>query len=378
MRKPQWLANLPALAALIAVNTFAVIGQWSWAYQSLGHDMVIAVGFAITLESISLYLTAMANAAMLANDKAGPLRLAAYGVGLLVGVMNYNAHSSDWSPNAMAIAFGILSMMSPILWGIWARRQHRDQLRAAGLIDPRTVKVPTTLWVLYPSYAFKILRLGVRQGENRLPELRAQLAEMTALQGLSAPDAVRYAFGALDSYNTYQARVWLNQRGVHVDQAALDAASAGRPPAVAPSAQSPALPVPVSPAPARAAIAAATPTVETAPAPGLASDVDASEYHRIQLASLASKRDQVRYAWSVLGEVNVPKAIRFLSAHGVTVSKSDAYALAKDAKTGTPDALNTPSGEYPAVPGQVLPFPTPTTNSTPHNGRHIATATARA
>lgn len=324
LRTPRGIERrIATVAALVGVNAFAIVGQASWAYQNLGHSWALAGAFAAVLESISIYLASMATAALLANDRAGGLRVAAYAAGLLIGAMNYAAHAPDWQPNAMAIAFGTLSTLSPWLWSIQARRQHRDQLAAAGLIDPRTVKIPLMLWTLYPVRALRMLRLAVLVGENRPGVVRQMYAERTALRSLDGPEAVRYAFGQLATYDTHLARVWLQQRGKLVTTTDLTAATGSRPPA-------PRTPrsAPVSPEAAATPAAPAAVTADAAEA-ALRADLDAAQ----------TNRDRIRIALHAIGEPSAPRARQWLLERGHRVGKSESYAVLREA-----------TGEHPTVP----------------------------
>lgn len=310
-----------AIAALVGVNIVGVSGQAMWAYASLGHAWPLALGFAAVLESVALYLTSQASAAMLANDRTGSLRLAAYAFGILTGAMNYAAHCGPhYSPTALAIAFGILSALSPWLWAIQSRRTHRDELSRSGLIDPRTVHIPGALWMLYPGRAFGLLRLGVSQGINHLPTLRKMIAERNTLGALAPVDQVMYAFGAV-GFDQHTARVWLAERGVTVDQATLDTATAGRPRSPMPAS------MPVSPAPA-----------------GLIESP--TETHRRMLDSMPRKREKIAYAYRVNGHYGQAEARAFLSTFGITAAPSE-YGEVIKKETG---ALTADSGSYPTVP----------------------------
>jgi len=56
---------------------------------------------------------------------------------------------------------------------------------------------------------------------------------------MSTVEALRFAFDAIDTTNTRQARVWLSARGVQVTQADIDRAVAPRPTPVAPVSPTP-------------------------------------------------------------------------------------------------------------------------------------------
>jgi len=164
------LRNLPRNAALLVplllVNGVAVYGQSGWAYENLHlGGWIVAIGFALAVESIGVYLSAEAHAAKMAGHSAGMLQLGAYGVGLLSGALNY-AHFAGANLRAtpLAMAFAALSALSPILWGIRSRSMNRERLYAAGLIDPRAVKFSRLRWILFPARTFRAFRYAVWNG----------------------------------------------------------------------------------------------------------------------------------------------------------------------------------------------------------------------
>jgi hypothetical protein len=134
---------------LILVNAAAVYGQVQWATVNLTHGSIaLAVVFALTVESIAVYLAYEAHAALLAGDASFRLRAASYLAAGLVGVLNYSHFAGPGlHPTAAALAFGGLSSISPWLWSIRSRSLRRDQLRAAGLIDPRSAHFAAAKWV---------------------------------------------------------------------------------------------------------------------------------------------------------------------------------------------------------------------------------------
>src|SRR5215831_115885 len=87
-RRPRthraWLAAVP----IIAVNYVAFRGQLRYwdAFLVPGDALLVSA----TLESIAVYLAWQAHLAQLADDSALRLRLAAYGMALLIGVLNYS------------------------------------------------------------------------------------------------------------------------------------------------------------------------------------------------------------------------------------------------------------------------------------------------
>lgn len=150
---------------LLLVNTAAIYGQAGWAYDHLGHGRAIAVLFAAAVESIGVYLAAEAHAALMAGDASARLRLGSYLVGILVGSLNY-AHFADagYHPNPLAITFGLLSSISPMLWSIRSRSMNRDRLRELGQVDPRAVRFSILRWALFPVRTGSAFRAAVWAG----------------------------------------------------------------------------------------------------------------------------------------------------------------------------------------------------------------------
>jgi hypothetical protein len=357
------------VVALVLVNVFGTLGQYQWAFQALGHSRLIAAGFAATLESVSLFLTAEASKALLADVRSGTLRIGAYAVGLLVGCLNYVAHAGPhWRPTATGIAFGALSALSPVLWAIHSRSQHRIALQAKGLVDPRAVKFPLLLWALAPVGTFRMFRLAVIGGTNEPATVRAMYAERTALTRLGPADAIRYAFGQLGTADPHTARIWCQARGVYVDQLAIDEVTGGRSlmiDSLPMHASLDSLPMHASPAPAKRprvqvptpvpavvaepVVKAGEPAVEAAELVKMPTGAESVD-HRAQLATCQTKRDAVRYAFSQIGEVKPTEAIRWLAQFDVRVSRSDAYDVAKTATEELPVVSH--NGRAPALATQ--------------------------
>ena len=159
-----WRRNTALVVPLVLVNAFAMYGQGQWALVHIASGLAIAGAFAVALESIAVYLAYEAHAALMAGDAALRLRLASYAAGMLVGGLNYEVHAPDWAPNPAAVTFAAMSAVSPWLWSIRSRSMHRDQLRSAGLIDPRSVRFSAARWLLYPVRTFRAFRRAVWVG----------------------------------------------------------------------------------------------------------------------------------------------------------------------------------------------------------------------
>jgi hypothetical protein len=152
---------------ILLVNGFAVYGQAVWAVGHLPGGWPVAWLFAAALESVGIYLAVEAHAALMAGDAALGRRLASYAVAGLVGFLNWlHWAGPGGQPTVRAAVFAGFSAVSPWLWAIRSRSLRRSQLRAAGLIDPRTVRFAAARWLLYPVRTFRAFRLAVWEAEQ--------------------------------------------------------------------------------------------------------------------------------------------------------------------------------------------------------------------
>lgn len=118
------------MAVLLLVNGAAVWGQAGWAlehivpaeWEKLEHGgtmaLALALGFALAIEMIGVFLALSADHAEDRDIPAGGIRLGSYVMGLVSGLLN----ASHWGwVTAAAVAFSLLSTISPFLWGIHSR-----------------------------------------------------------------------------------------------------------------------------------------------------------------------------------------------------------------------------------------------------------------
>lgn len=154
--------KLTLVLPLLFVNGFAVVGQAGFAHDRLHWQLLAAAGFAATLESIALYIGYHAHAALMAGDSATKLRLASYSVGAVIGGINYEHYAGPHgNPTAMAVIFGLLSLISPWLWAMHGRYKNRRRLEQLGLIDERAPHFSAAKWLHFPIQTFGALRYGI-------------------------------------------------------------------------------------------------------------------------------------------------------------------------------------------------------------------------
>ncbi|GAA1593540.1 hypothetical protein GCM10009678_89700 [Actinomadura kijaniata] len=157
--------RLVLVAPILLVNALAVGGQIGFATERLHWNLAQALVFAGALESVAIYIQWHAHEARLAGDAVARLTAASYGVALLVSGINYEHYTEHWQvPNTKAVTFGLMSLLSPWLWGMHSRRQHRDRLREAGLVDRRTAHFSGARWLHFPFRTLGALRWAVAHG----------------------------------------------------------------------------------------------------------------------------------------------------------------------------------------------------------------------
>lgn len=166
MKSNKRLLLIAAIPILI-VNLIATSGQWLYIRYNWDWPLIPSIGAAIAIESIAVYLAYMHHESLMAEDAAYGLRLGSIGMGVLAGLMNYTHYSPHWDPTSKGIILGTLSASSPVLWNIYSKRVSRDDLKAKGLIEPRSVKLGLLKYMLFPRSSFGVFRMAVWNGENR-------------------------------------------------------------------------------------------------------------------------------------------------------------------------------------------------------------------
>jgi hypothetical protein len=138
-------ARVRLLVPLLIVNGAAVYGQIAYAFDEIappgwdfGLRVALSVLFAAAVESIAVYVGWHAHDALLskATATAARLRRASYLIAAAVAAINYAHFAGEhMAPTAAAVAFGLLSLLSPWLWGLHTRRAQHVQLRDEGAVD---------------------------------------------------------------------------------------------------------------------------------------------------------------------------------------------------------------------------------------------------
>jgi uncharacterized protein DUF2637 len=151
---------------IVICNLIAFTGQLSFIRDHMAWPLIGDIGLAAGIESIALFLAYMAHDALIQEDSAFKLRIGSYLAAGIAAGLNYSHYSRNGHPNFAAIATGLMSFASPILWGIYSRRISRDVLKAKGLIESRSVKFSAVRWLWWPGRTFRVFRLAAWSGEQ--------------------------------------------------------------------------------------------------------------------------------------------------------------------------------------------------------------------
>lgn len=180
-----------AAIPIVGCNVTAFTGQLFFlrAHQHTWPEISI-VGLAATMESIALFLASEASEREKKGDASFNVRMASYGFGLFVGLINYSHYANPgFSPTVFAIIFGSMSALSPWLWALYGRGQAREILMERGLIEPRGVKFAKIRWILWPKETFGAMRLAAWSGE-RNPDTAIRDYEHAQLVKREAVEAI--------------------------------------------------------------------------------------------------------------------------------------------------------------------------------------------
>ena len=232
-----------AAPPIIACNMVAFFGQFEFIRTHLDWFLPGQILFAAALESIAIYLAFAAHDALMSEDSAFRLRMGSYGFALIIGALNYSHYAGpSLRPTFPAIGTGLMSAISPMLWGIYSRRLSRNALKEKGLVESIAVRLGFTRWLYWPKESFQVFRMAVWSGERNpakaisaweekeeIARMEKELAEtapeahtprMTLESASSKADAVRVALGELgESLAASAVAAWLSERGWSVTPA---------------------------------------------------------------------------------------------------------------------------------------------------------------
>lgn len=152
------------------VTVFAIVGQIAYGLEHYTPPsapwpvrVLVAVGAAVTVESIANYVQWHAHEAYLMGETAtaARLRFASYLIALVVAGLNYSHFSVDLRPTAGAVMFGLFSALQPWLWGLHTRRAKNIQLRREGRVDDTGAIFSAARWFAFPVRTWRARRYSI-------------------------------------------------------------------------------------------------------------------------------------------------------------------------------------------------------------------------
>lgn len=163
--KRAWITAVP----IVIVNYVAFRAQLRFWQDHLSPADALLVS--VALESIAIYWAYQAHQAIMADDSALRLKMAAYGMALIIGVLNYSHYMHPhWRPTVAAVTFGMMSVISPWLWSANSRRSSRDVLKDKNLIEDHAVRLGLTRWFWHAWRCIHVMHAATWEGVNRPSE----------------------------------------------------------------------------------------------------------------------------------------------------------------------------------------------------------------
>jgi hypothetical protein len=190
---------LRPVAPLVMVTAFAMFGQVGYAFDNLTEPSwvwpvraVVAVGFAVTAESIANTVAWYAHAALLDGDTptASRRRVASYLLAGGVAGVNYAHFADGWAPTPGAVVFALFSALQPWLWGMHTRRTHHLQLKQKGRVDDTGAVFSSARWRAFPYRTWLARRYSIAHGVTD-PRLAWEGSEAERLARRAAREASR-------------------------------------------------------------------------------------------------------------------------------------------------------------------------------------------
>ncbi|WP_328342080.1 hypothetical protein [Micromonospora sp. NBC_00421] len=175
--RAEFGAKLRPVLPLLLINGGAAYAQAAYAYDQIApaawngpSRVAFAVAFSAALESIAVYVQWHAHDALMlkAHATAASLRRAAWLIAAVVAAINYAHFADGAAPTAAAVAFALLSLLSPWLWGLHTRRAQHVQLLAedASLIDDAGVEFSPKRRRMFPIRSLMAARWSIEHNER--------------------------------------------------------------------------------------------------------------------------------------------------------------------------------------------------------------------
>jgi hypothetical protein len=151
---------------IIACNAVAIVFQLRFAEAAFGHNLIISILFAISVESTAIGVAFHSHKARKIGLRSGGLFLASVFIGLCVGILN-GSHEFHTSIALAACAFAA-SILSPFLWHMHSVSVSSPELIKNGYLEGASIRLGFDRWFYHPLLSFKTKRAVSWSGERNL------------------------------------------------------------------------------------------------------------------------------------------------------------------------------------------------------------------
>lgn len=175
---------------ITAPMSVAWTGQASFAMTSLGWSFPAGVLYAAAYEMTTVFCAWMYHEARKDGDKGVEYRLATWAFAAGAAAQQWWHYSADWDPTFRAVTFASMTMISLVVWELFARLVHRRKLRRDGKIGQTRPKFGLVRWLRYPRTTFDAWSMSILKGHATL-DLAWSEADRLAARRRSAKIARR-------------------------------------------------------------------------------------------------------------------------------------------------------------------------------------------
>lgn len=165
---------------IIAPMSVAWTGQASFAMTSLGWSFLAGLLYAAAYELTTVFCGWMYHEARKDGDKGIEYRLAMWAFGAGAAAQQWWHYSPNWEPTFRAVTFASMTMVSLVVFELFARLVHRRKLRRDGKIGQVRPRFGLIRWVRYPRTTFDAWSMSILKGFETVDQAWSEADRLAA------------------------------------------------------------------------------------------------------------------------------------------------------------------------------------------------------
>jgi hypothetical protein len=184
---PDIAYRIVSAIPILLTNIVSTFGAYSWLHDNLKSWGTIGqVIFAVTFDSVAIFLALSAHHSQMRDDSALRLKIASRFFGALLGLMSGSHFLKNGHVTLPAIAVFVASASSPWLWSVYSSQMSRNALMAKGHIEPHALRMGASRWMFHPSKSFRVMSMASWTGEQLPGRAIAQWQDVEDRKELNA------------------------------------------------------------------------------------------------------------------------------------------------------------------------------------------------